>query len=148
MPNSEGRWLTTPLKVWCHWRLTMQQEIAWCSWLVRTGLQGACQAAIKWWMEVVYASYSLRTRETITESVVRESTELAVNERIDWDGKWMAMAMSDVLIVLFISLPHFWFIFQKWSSFALPWHACSTCNFASATPNFHLIRAVRFLSRV
>ena len=58
-------------------------------------------------MAVVYASYSLRTGEAITESVVRESTEHAVDERVDWDGKSMAMAMSDVFIVLFISLPHF-----------------------------------------
>ena len=36
---------------------------------------------------------------------------------------------------------------QKWSSFALPSCAYSTCNFASPTPNFCLIRAVRFLSR-
>ena len=35
---------------------------------------------------------------------------------------------------------------QKGSSFALPSCACSTCNFASSSPNFHLIRAVRFLS--
>ena len=58
-------------------------------------------------MEVVYASCSLRTGEAITESVVRESTELAVDERIDWDGESMAMAMSDVFIVLSISLLHF-----------------------------------------
>ena len=49
-------------------------------------------------MEVVYASYSLRTGEAITESVVRESTELAVDERIDWDGESMAMATSDVFL--------------------------------------------------
>ena len=57
-------------------------------------------------MAVVYASYSLKTREAIIESVVHESTELAV-EHVDWDGKSMAMAMSDIFTVLFISLPHF-----------------------------------------
>ena len=57
-------------------------------------------------MEVVYASYSLRTGEAITERVVRDSTELAVDERVDWDGESMAMAISDVFIVLFISLLH------------------------------------------
>ena len=41
-------------------------------------------------MEVVYASYSFRTGEAITESVVRESTELAVDERVG-DGESMAM---------------------------------------------------------
>ena len=41
-------------------------------------------------MAVVYASYSLRTGEAIKESVVRESTELAVNEHVE-DGKSMAM---------------------------------------------------------
>ena len=41
-------------------------------------------------MTVVYVSYSLRTREAIKESVVRESTELAVDERIE-DGESMAM---------------------------------------------------------
>ena len=40
-------------------------------------------------MTVVYASYSLRTGEAIKESVVHESTELAV-ERIE-DGESMAM---------------------------------------------------------
>ena len=47
-------------------------------------------------MAVVYASYSLRAGEAITESVVRESMEHAVDERVDWDGESMAMAMSDV----------------------------------------------------
>ena len=41
-------------------------------------------------MVVVYARYSLRTREAIKESVVRESTELAVNERVE-DGESMVM---------------------------------------------------------
>ena len=41
-------------------------------------------------MAVVYASYSLRTGEAIKESVVHESTELVVDERIE-DGKSMAM---------------------------------------------------------
>ena len=58
-------------------------------------------------MAVVYASYSLRTGEAITESIARESTEHAVDEYIDWDGESVAMAMSNVFIVLFISLPHF-----------------------------------------
>ena len=65
-------------------------------------------------MAVVYASYSLRTGEAIKESVVRESTELTANEHVE-DGESMAMwnefykkhAMSDVFIVLFISLQHF-----------------------------------------
>ena len=55
-------------------------------------------------MAVVYASYALRTGEAIKESVVRESTEPTVNERVE-DGESMAMpkqSMSDVL-----SLPHF-----------------------------------------
>ena len=61
----------------------------------------------------MYASYSLRTGEAIKESVVCESTEFAVIERIDVES--MAMpdefytkqcSMSDVFIVLFISLPH------------------------------------------
>ena len=34
-------------------------------------------------MAVVYASYSLRTGEAIKESVVRESMELAVDERVE-----------------------------------------------------------------
>ena len=59
-------------------------------------------------MAVVYATYSL-TGEAIKESVVRKSTELAV------DGESVTMpnefhnnsAMSDVYIVLFISQPHF-----------------------------------------
>ena len=42
-------------------------------------------------MAVVYTSYSLRTREAIKESVVRESTELTVDERVE-DGKSMAMS--------------------------------------------------------
>ena len=41
-------------------------------------------------MAVVYASYSLRTGEAIKESVLRESTELAVNAHIE-DGESMAM---------------------------------------------------------
>ena len=41
-------------------------------------------------MAVVYASYSLRTGEAIKESVVRESTELAVDERVE-DDESMAM---------------------------------------------------------
>ena len=41
-------------------------------------------------MAVVYASYSLRTGEAIKESVVYESTELAVDEHIE-DGESMAM---------------------------------------------------------
>ena len=41
-------------------------------------------------MAVVYASYSLRTGEAIKESVVRESTKLAVDERVE-DGESMAM---------------------------------------------------------
>ena len=49
-------------------------------------------------------------------------------------------------MVLFISLPHFWFI-CKWSLFSLPSCAYSTCNFTSPTPNFCLIRAVCFLFR-
>ena len=65
-------------------------------------------------MAVMYTSYSLRTGEAIKESgVARESTELAVDERVE-DAESMACrmnsissAMSDVFIVLFISLPHF-----------------------------------------
>ena len=41
-------------------------------------------------MAVVYVSYSLRTGEAIKESVVRESTELAV-ECVE-DGESMVMA--------------------------------------------------------
>ena len=41
-------------------------------------------------MAVVYASYSLRTGEAIKGSVVRESTELAVEERVE-DGESMVM---------------------------------------------------------
>ena len=41
-------------------------------------------------MAVVYASYSLRTGEAIKESVVHESTELAVDERVE-DGESMVM---------------------------------------------------------
>ena len=41
-------------------------------------------------MAVVYASYSLRTREAIKESVVHESTELAVDEHVE-DGESMVM---------------------------------------------------------
>ena len=41
-------------------------------------------------MSVVHTSYSLRTGEAIKESVVRESTELAVDERVE-DGESMAM---------------------------------------------------------
>ena len=41
-------------------------------------------------MVVVYASYSLRTGEAITESVVRESTELTLDERVE-NGESMAM---------------------------------------------------------
>ena len=39
-------------------------------------------------MAVVYATYSFRTGEAINESVVRESMELAVNERVE-DGESM-----------------------------------------------------------
>ena len=123
MPSSEGRRLTTPLKVWHHWRLTMQQKTAWCRWLVRTGLRGVCQAAIKWRMTVVY----LRMEgEAIKESVVCESTET----HSWWACRvwWMAMAnkfyekqchvfcfcspfhISSALLVGYL---------QKWSSFAL-----------------------------
>ena len=41
-------------------------------------------------MAVVYTSYSLRTGEAIKESTFHESTELAVNERVE-DGESMAM---------------------------------------------------------
>ena len=41
-------------------------------------------------MAVVYVSYSLRIGEAIKESVVHESTELAVNERVE-DGESMVM---------------------------------------------------------
>ena len=41
-------------------------------------------------MAVVYTSYSLRTGEAINESVVRESTELLVDERVE-DSKSVAM---------------------------------------------------------
>ena len=41
-------------------------------------------------MAVVHASYSLRTGEAIKESIVCESMELAVDERIE-DGESMAM---------------------------------------------------------
>ena len=40
-------------------------------------------------MTVVYASYSLRTKEAIKESVARELTELTVNKRVE-DGESMA----------------------------------------------------------
>ena len=41
-------------------------------------------------MAVVYASYSSRTGEAIKESIVRESTELTVDEHVE-DGESMAM---------------------------------------------------------
>ena len=41
-------------------------------------------------MAVVYASYSLRNGEAIKESVVCESTELSVDERVE-DGASVAM---------------------------------------------------------
>ena len=47
-------------------------------------------------MAVVYVSYSLKTGEAITESVVCESMKHAVDERVDLDGESTAMAMSDV----------------------------------------------------
>ena len=88
--------------------------MAWCSWLVRTGLRGSSRAAIKWRMAVVYASLE---REAIKESVVRESTE--THSRIE-DGKWRwqtnsirSSAMSDVFIVLFIFLAHFSLVICK-----------------------------------
>ena len=53
-------------------------------------------------------------REAIKESLVRESTKLAVDERVDKGESWRfqinsirSSAMSDVFIVVFISLPHF-----------------------------------------
>ena len=46
-------------------------------------------------MAVVYVSYSLRTGETIKESVVRESTELAVDERIE-DDESMRCRMNSI----------------------------------------------------
>ena len=129
MANSEGRKLTTPLKVWHHWRLTTQ--VAWCSWPIRTGLWGARQAAIKWRMAVVYASYSSRTREAIEENIVRESMELTVNECVE-DGESMAM-----LNEFYKKQCHVWCFYspfhistalliylQKWSSFVLPSRAC------------------------
>ena len=41
-------------------------------------------------MAVVYTGYSSRTREAIKESVVRESTELEVDEHVE-DDESMAM---------------------------------------------------------
>ena len=54
-------------------------------------------------MAVMYASYVLRTGEAIKESVVHESTELAVDKCVE-NGESMAMnsvrssAMSDVFL--------------------------------------------------
>ena len=41
-------------------------------------------------MAVMYASYSFRTGKAINKSVVRDSTELAVDERVE-NGESMAM---------------------------------------------------------
>ena len=35
-------------------------------------------------------------------------------------NQWRSSAMSNVFLVLFISLPHFWFMCKGWSSFDLP----------------------------
>ena len=120
-----------------------------------TSFQEVCQVAIKWRMAVVYTSYSLRTGEAIKESVVRKLMELAVNECVE-DGKSMAMPNE-----LYKKQCHVWCFYSsfhistalliylhKWSSFALPSRACSTCNFTLPTPNFLLIRAVCFILRV
>ena len=148
--KSEGRRLTTSLKVWRHWRLTLNAQLTG-----RNRFTRSLSGGYKWRMAVVYASYALWTREAIKESVVRVSTELTVDERVE-DGESMAMPNE-----FYKKQCHVWCFYspfhistalliylQKWSSFALPSRACSTCNFASPTPNFRLIRAVRFLSRV
>ena len=44
-------------------------------------------------MAVVYASYSLKTREAIKESVVCESTASPVDERVE-DGESMVMPIE------------------------------------------------------
>ena len=61
-------------------------------------------------MAVVYTSYSLRMEEAIKESVVRESTETHIHERVK-DGEWQwrmhsikSSAMSDIFIVPFTFL--------------------------------------------
>ena len=53
--------------------------------------------------------------------------------------------MFDAYIVLFTFLAHIC-LFAKSSMFALPWRACSNAEYF--TPNFRLIRALRFLLRV
>ena len=95
----------------------------------------------------------VRTGEAIKESVVRESTELAVDKRVEDENQWLCQmnfmrssAMSDVFIVLFhISTYRTSDLFAK---VILVSRACFTYNFASPTPSFCLITAVRFLSRV
>ena len=121
---------------------------------VRTGLW-----AINEWQS--YASYFLRLREATKESVVRGREQW-----VNWNSQSMSVsrmamandstnfikssAVSDIFTVLFTFLTRFRSVIAKvipivkWSSFAL--HACSSPfveYFASSTPSFRLIRAVR-----
>ena len=144
--------------------------VAWCSWPVRTGLQGACWAAVKWRMAVVYASYCLwmegqainslwpsHIQGSVEQWVNGNSQSMSVLRMANGNGEWFnkfyekqchvwcfysPFHISSTLLIDYL---------QKWSSFTRPLRPCSnlsTCNFASPTLNFRLIRVVCFLSRV
>ena len=145
------------IKDWsCLWKYDVigdwQLQIALCSWLVRTSLQGACQAAIKWRMAVVYTSYSLRMSQW----------KLAVDKRVE-DGEWHWQMIQPILweavpCLVFLYSPfhiivHFWSDSCKSDSHLHYLHVlCSnltTCGIFRLTHSkFCLIRALHFLSRV
>ena len=128
VPNSEGWRLTTPLKVWHHWRLTVQ-----CSHGLRfTSYRNDEQQ--------LYASYSLRLGEATKETVVRGREQWVNGTRsrwTRWEWWWQessnfmnSSTMSDVFMVLFTFLARFWLAIvkvipiAKLSSFAL----CACCG--------------------
>ena len=133
MPNRECQRLTTPLKcdVIDDWQRSYIRTIQ----LTRQNQftrSFSSQAAIKWRMAVVYAvRVSSRCHGCEVES--GESTETHSPDEAcrGWrmaNDSTRSSAMSDVFVVLFTFLVHFWLVihksdphwlFTKWSSFEL-----------------------------
>jgi len=166
-PNNEGWMLTTPLKVWHHWWLRVQQlRIAWCSWPIRTGLRGAFQAAMKWRMADMCIRYFLKNGRRSNQG--KRILWLSRKSRmVNGDGKWFnqfcetqfhvwcfysPFHISSALLIGYLQSDSHW-LFAKWSLFVhTTFSLAQICPlveyFASLIRIFHLIRAVCFLSRV
>ena len=88
-----------------------------CSWLVRNGFRGACQAAIKWRMAVMHASYSFKNginhQRKRSSRVDRNSQSMSASRMAVANEFYRSSAHVWCFYSPFTFLVHFWLVICK-----------------------------------